>query len=446
MKKHGPVFILMFGLILLLPAFGQRSSVWPWPWPWTQMEEYAFPFLPVGGWNSPAAFSPISLAMGETYLSSRNSTAGILNPAYLSSLTDPQFSLSYRFTENSYKTSSWPYYEIPAQGGYSETYSFSRRTDYLDTAGLALPFEKWVLAANYFLFQEYNIPEIKGPFWDYPVPLAEPDIWIAYPQSVAQSGFMKGLNLAFSYRLTESFVLGASVSYVFGDIERSQELPEVYYVQPDGNGGGTSPSNGLIPFTTQKYRYDAKGFFFNLGFTWEPSRQVMLGFSLRPPFSLDVQTDIELTDSAGQGSYFSQEGYFKHPLVAVGSLLFHPLDSLRLTVDLSYWGWGEFSTDIDPGWFGGADFQSVVKLNLGAEYEIGLPFDVFEALALRAGYIYDPQPYSYSHNIARDFVTFGFGLPVGDFDFHFAAKLGLSGKEQNRFHSDVLQIGGGYRF
>jgi Outer membrane protein transport protein (OMPP1/FadL/TodX) len=444
MKRNAPVFILMFGLISFLPAFSQQTTVWPWPW--TSMQEYDFPFLPVGGWNTPAAFSPRSLAMGETYLSSGNSTAGFLNPAYLSALTAPQFSLSYRFTENRYKTSSWPYMDLLPQGSYSETRSFSRGTDYLDSAGLALPFEKWVVAANYFLFQEYNIPDIKGPFWGYPIPLAEPDIWIEYPQSIAQSGFMKGLNLAFSYRLTESFALGASVSYVFGDIERVQEWPEIYYIQPDKNGDSTSPPYGQIPSTTQKYSYDAKGFFFNFGFTWEPSRQVTLGFSLRPPFSLDVQTELEYTDSAGSGSYLSQDNYFKHPLVAAGSLLFHPLESLCLTLDLSYWGWGEFSTDIDPGWFGSYDFQSVVKLNLGAEYEIGLPFDVFEALALRAGYIYDPQPYRYSPNIARDYVTFGFGLPVGDLDFHFAAKLGLSGREQNRFHSDVLQIGGGYRF
>ena len=444
MKRQVPIFILMFGLVLLLPAFSQQTSIWPWPW--TTMAEYDFPFLPVGGWNSPAAFSPGSMAMGETYLTSRNSTAGFLNPAYLSSLTGPQFSLSYRFTGNRYKISLWRYIDLPAQEGYSETRSFSRRTDCLDSAGLVLPFEKWVLAANYFLFQEYNIPEINGPFWGYAIPVAQPDIWIEYPQSISQSGNIKGLNLAFSYRLTESFALGASVSYVFGDIERVQELPEVYYIQPEKNRVQMPPYPSIYPSTTQEYRYDAKGFFFNLGFTWELSRQVMLGFSLRPPFSLDVQTDLEYTDSAGQKSYLSEENYFKHPLVAVASLLFHPLKSMRLTADLSYWGWGEFSTDIDPGWFGSYDLQSIVKLNLGAEYTIGLISDVFEALVLRAGYIYDPQPYKYSPRIARDYVTFGFGLPVGDFDFHFAAKLGLSTREQDRFHSDVLQVGGGYRF
>ena len=303
-----------------------------------------------------------------------------------------------------------------------------------------------VLAANYFLFQEFNIPEILGPPWEYHVPLAEPEIWIGSPRSVSQSGFMKGLNLALSHRLTEFFVLGASISYIFGEIERVQEWPEIYYIQSIENRVQAPSHPSIYPSAIQKYDYDTKGFFFNLGFTWELSRQVRLGFSLRPPFSLDIQTRMDYTDSAGQRSHFSQDDYFKHPLVAVGSVLFRPLRSLRLAADLSYWGWGEFSTSIDPGHFGIYDFQNIVKLNLGAEYTIGLRSDVFDELVLRAGYIYDPQPYRSGLRIARDYATFGLGLPVADFDFYFAAKLGLSARESNRFHSNVLQVGAGYRF
>jgi long-subunit fatty acid transport protein len=272
----------------------------------------------------------------------------------------------------------------------------------------------------------------------------ESEFWFA--QAIRQTGDMKGLNLAFSYRLTRSFSLGVSASYVFGDIDRVQEMPEVTIME---NGNGWQPAHpGLDPNLSmiQNSAYDAKGFFFNLGFTWEPSSQLLLGLSLRPPFSLDVQTEMETTDSSGQRSYFSQDNYFKHPLVAVASLLFHPLEPLRLTADLSYWGWGEFSTDIDPGRFGYYDLKSVLKFNLGAEYEVRLPFDWLRALALRAGFIYDPQPYRNSPGIARDSVTFGFSLPVGRLDLQFAAKLGLSANEKDRFHSDVLQAGAAYRF
>jgi hypothetical protein len=155
---------------------------------------------------------------------------------------------------------------------------------------------------------------------------------------------------------------------------------------------------------------------------------------------------MEFTDSAGQISSFSQDNYFKHPLVAVASVLFHPLKSFQFTADLSSWGWGGFSTDIDPGWFGNYDFRSVTKLNLGAEYKIGLPFEGLQTLALRAGYIYDPQPYGYIPRVTRDYATFGIGLPAGRLDLHVAAKLGLSDREKNRFHTDVLQVGAGYRF
>ena len=444
MKRHLPFFFLLFSLASLLPAYGQTTTIWPWPW--TQAEEYAYPFLPGGGWNTPGSFSPGSLAMGETYLTARNSTAGFLNPAYLSYISAPQFSLSYRYTQNRYKTSSWGTLDLPAQAGSPETRTFRRETDFLDSAGLVLPFDDWVLAANYFLFQEYNFPEIRGPFWGYPVPLAQPEVWIGYPQSVKQTGNMKGLNLAFSWRLTKAFSLGASASYVFGDIDRVQEMPDVYVIQARRGPERMLPASDPYPSTIQNSAYSAKGFFFNLGFTWAPNSQIVLGLSLRPPFSLDLQTEIETMDSAGQRSYFSGDNYFKHPLVAVASVLFHPLEPFHFTLDLSYWGWGEFSTDLDPGWFGNYDFKSVLKFNLGAEYDVRLPFDSVDTLVLRAGFIYDPQPYRYSPSIARDSLTFGFSLPVGRLDLQFAAKLGLSTQEKNRFHSAVLQAGAAYRF
>jgi long-subunit fatty acid transport protein len=444
LKKHLPLFVWLLTLVTLAPAFGQKTAIWPWPW--MVGEEYAYPFLPIGGWNTPGSFSPTSLAMGETYLTADNSTAGYLNPACLSHITAPQFSLSYRYTRNRYKTSPWgPLLDRPVQAGSQETAVFSRETDFLDSAGLVLPFTNWVLAANYSLFQEYDFPDIRGPYWGYPIPLAEPDFWYGYPQSVKQTGHMKGLNLAFSWRVTPAISLGASASYVFGDIDRVEELPDIYVIQtrkgPDGVVSGSDAYTFTIHSATS-----AKGFFFNLGFTWQLSSQLLLGLSLRPPFSLDVQTDIERVDPAGLRSFFSADNYFKQPLIAGGSILFHPLEPFRFTIDLSYWGWGAFSTDIDPGWFGSPDFKSVLKFNLGAEYVVRLPFDVIETLALRAGFIYDSQPYGYSPSIARDFVTFGFGLPAGPLDLQFAAKLGLSSGEKSRFHSDVLQVGAVYRF
>jgi len=444
LKKYLPLLIVLLTVVSIAPAFGQETVIWPWPW--TTGEEYAYPFLPVGGWNSPGSFSPASLAMGETYLTADNSTAGYLNPAYLSHLSAPQFSLSYRYTRNRYKTAFSPYLDLPAQAGAQETATFSRETDFLDSAGLVLPFSNWVLAANYFLFQEYNFPDIRGPYWGYPIPLGEPDFWYGYPQSVKQTGHMKGLNLAFSWRVTPAVSLGASASYVFGDIARGEEMPDIYVIQTRTGPDGVVSGSDVYSSTIQNSAYSAKGFFVDLGFTWKLSSQVLLGLSLRPPFSLDVQTDIETTDSAGQKSFFSGANTFKHPLVATGSVLFHPLEPFRFTLDLSYWGWGEFSTDIDPGFFGSYDFKSVLKFNLGAEYVVRLPFDVIETLALRAGFVYDPQPYRYSPSIARDFVTFGFGLPAGPLDFQFAAKLSLSSGEKNRFHSDVLQVGAAYRF
>jgi hypothetical protein len=69
-----------------------------------------------------------------------------------------------------------------------------------------------------------------------------------------------------------------------------------------------------------------------------------------------------------------------------------------------------------------------------------------KGLALRAGYVYDPQPYPYAESWAQSFLTGGFGLSMGDFEIEAAAKVGFVATELGRFHSNIFQIGAGYMF
>ena len=85
-------------------------------------------------------------------------------------------------------------------------------------------------------------------------------------------------------------------------------------------------------------------------------------------------------------------------------------------------------------------------MNLGAEYRIRLPFDLIKDLALRAGYIYDPQPYQFSESYARNYFSVGISLSVGQLDANAAAKISLSPKELQRFHSNLFQLGLSYGF
>ena len=454
MKKLIIVCLLNLCALSFYPLFCQdQSSIYPYYYPGA--EEFIYHNLALGGWNVLGPFSPRGTAMGETFFASLNSTSGYFNPAFLTFVTRPQFSLNYRYSENTYKTSFgngivplryWDY------GWGGETHSFVRKTDRLDSAGFVLPFEDWVFAANYFLFQDYNFPDIEGSNY-------------SWPEKVQQSGEMKGVNFAFAYRLTASFSLGVSASYVFGDISRFQKYYPIYILYAGVEPGWywNSPVDILPPWPwyygiSEKYSLNLKGLSFNIGFTFAPSDKLRVGLMLKPPFSINVKAEAEFVynyyDYVFPNEYFFQEQiqkfsgefYFKQPLVVVSSVFFKPLESLSLTADLSFWGWSNASTDYMPGYYYPYDFKNILKLNLGAEYVISLPFEKIDKLSLRAGYIYDPQPYQPSESFARNYFCTGFGLSVWHFELDAAAKLSLSAKELRHFSYDVLQVGLSYRF
>ena len=177
--------------------------------------------------------------MGETFLSASDGTAGYLNPALLTAWTAPRSALDYRWSENAYRTSSWPEV-IPMMGpsdGYGETRSFKRSTDDIAAMSLALPFGDWAVSASYFRFQDFGFPRIDG-FYGTGL------------ESVEQSGGLKGVNLAVAARLTSTFSLGVSASYLFGDLRRTEVLAPVYYWILEGTVSPSDPDGSVAPIGT----------------------------------------------------------------------------------------------------------------------------------------------------------------------------------------------------
>jgi hypothetical protein len=122
------------------------------------------------------------------------------------------------------------------------------------------------------------------------------------------------------------------------------------------------------------------------------------------------------------------------------------VDRFELTADVSVWGWSGVSSDYAPSSYYPQDLKNIIKLNLGAEYRIPLPFPAIKDLYLRAGYIHDPQPYRYAESYSRDYLCAGTGLCLGHLVMGFSAKIALSPREPRRFHSNVFQAGATYRF
>jgi hypothetical protein len=412
-------------------------------YPWWGPDELNYFTLPVGGWNVLGPSSVRGTAMGETLLANTGPASGFFNPAAPGRSEKASFTLSYRYAHTVYKGNySWPYVIQMAMPAHDDMASFSRNTESLDRVGISLPFSGWSVAANYGLFQEFNIPGVKPEFYSY---------W----SEVAQSGKLRGANLSVSRTLTRSFSLGVSVSYLFGDLSRSQTVPWIYWILEGIAEGGGSPPQGsdLDPWMTEtysveKYSLDFDAVAFNLGLTFRAGEDWTIGLLLRPPFKLDVNANLDVTygDPAQPAAHSADKYSLKQPFVAVSSVAYRPVPGFELTADLSYWGWGQSSAPYQRGWYYNPAFKSVLKLNLGAEYRIDFSNGRVKGLALRAGYIHDPQPYPYGESWARSYLTGGFGLSMGDFEIEAAAKCGFAASELGRFHSNVFQLGAGYRF
>jgi long-subunit fatty acid transport protein len=438
MKK---ALLTAFVLCLLAFRFGfSQSTEKTYFWP--GLEEYVFHMLPVGGWNVLGAFSPGSTAMGETFFSSWGSSSGYLNPAFLAELGRPQLSMSFRFTENNYKTYKdfIPVYRMNVK---PETAAFSRDTNYLDQAGVALPLGSWVVAANYFLFQEYNIPNVKSGIG-----------WSGFPDKAQQSGDLKGINVAAAHNFSPSFSMGFSVSYVFGDISRFQVSHPYYYIL-ENKAGGKRPVlveiQTLLPLSTisENHSLDLKGVFFGFGLNFKPGENWQFGLSLRPPFEIRIKAEMKTTYEGGvkrPDESVSDDFYMKQPFVAVASFLYKPIPQMGLTADLGYWEWGNFSTDFTSSSYYYYLGKSIFKLNLGASYAIELPFGILKELSVRAGYIYDPQPYDYDESFSRNFVCAGFCLTMGCVSLETAAKISIISPEAQRFKANQLRVGAALTF
>jgi hypothetical protein len=448
LKFNKRIVLAVFALAVLPAIFpgvcaAQGSSL---IWPWWGPDEFTYFTLPIGGWNVLGPSSVRGTAMGETLLGNTGPASGFFNPATSCRPETASFTLSYRYAHTVYKANyPSPFFIQMARSSHDDMASFARNTENLDRVGISLPFGAWTVAANYGLFQEFNFPDIRsGSYYSY-----------YYLSEVRQSGKLRGANLSVSRSLTRSFSLGVSVSYLFGDLFRSQTVPWLFWIREGVvHGGGPLPPTSELDrlkaedYSIEEYNLDFNALAFNLGLTFRAGKDWTIGLVFRPPFKLNVDANIHVTysDPAQLPVHSVDEYSLKQPFVAVSSVSFRPVSGFELAADLSYWGWGQSSAPYQQGWYYSPAFKSVLKLNLGAEYRIDFPAGRVKGLALRAGYIYDPQPYQYAESWARSFLTGGFGLSLGDFEIEAAAKVGFVATELGRFHSNIFQIGAGYKF
>ncbi len=380
-----------------------------------QYYEERYTLLPVGGWNVPGPYSPRGAAMGETVLAVDGPQAGYLNPAALGLAVGDLFSvsgnlarLSYTFRDDFTDTTG----SLLARRNRAE----------LDYAGIVRSFGRWKVSAGYSVAQSYDIPDL--------------DLFPYHELAYRQSGRLSLVDLAAARALGPSLYFGLSMSYYFGEVSRTTTS----YMPAEGDD-------------IHDLSLDIAGIGFNFGFLYRPSDRIAFHLGVRPPVTLKLDY-VDIYSSLG--SVVSEEKgneSIRQPLIVTIGSAVEPLAGLTLSADISYWGWNRIGDHSETSFYRlyPTDRCDIVKVNAGGEYVFPLGrSDRAGELALRAGYIFDNQPYT-REGWARDFLTVGLGVRFGKLSIDGAAKVHLGSPGTNldesyTYYSDTVRLGVTYAF
>jgi long-chain fatty acid transport protein len=266
-----------------------------------------------------------------------------------------------------------------------------------------------------------------------------------YPADGSQRHVVTGISLrtiyvspAVAYQLPHGFRVGATLSYIYGDlaIDQANALqyvtgnPEIY-PNPDPSIEGTSHIEGR----------DSASFGATLGVQWaDPAGRLVVGASLMTPTTLDFEGDALVVNS-GINALYDADGQVVQeagqrtddvkmsiplPLIARAGVTWRPRPETSVGLDVNYQRWSKFEAltvdfqgEYDLFQSPGAklfdvtvenDWRDTWTIRLGGETR---PFDPARLpVTLRAGLLYDQSPIDDRH----------FGLLTPDSD-----KLGASG-------------------
>jgi len=352
----GLVFLCFFALSAV-PAQAQLAV--------GQYEDEA----PFRTWNTFGIATAAALGMGETQFASvEDASAGVINPARLTSLSSFSFSLN-----GSYAAASLDKYAVVNTGVLITEGNSALGLYALDFAGFAFAFERWAVGIGIGLYENYERPS-QSPDYYYGGELQ-------YLFQFEQSGYLRNYNLSLAREWGDWLSIGVGLNYVAGSWEKSI-VENMYY-------------NGVTISDRKKHRI--KGFYVNGGLTAEVSESLTLAAVFRAPYTKKAESESKLRYDSPLGSTdirieAAADSAYKQPLVLGVGMEYRFSPRFRAASDLSYFRWSSYSvTYFDESL--PRDFKDTVKVTGGLEYSTSLRlFQQDFQVPLRAGLSYDPQP------------------------------------------------------
>lgn len=223
-------------------------------------------------------------------------------------------------------------------------------------------------------------------------------------------------------KVTDQIMLGATVDVNYGMLKMDQ------------------------PFELGQYSERLKGLAVGgtIGLLVKPIKQFSFGLTYKLPFTAKLKGDVTIPfATALPGVTTTMETGTRKavwPMWLAGGVAIKPTDQLTITADIQYTNWKKlqtipisFTDETWEGYFGaGGLYDRVDELawKNTTQFRVGAEYMVTNALAVRAGYYFDPNPGPIStQNILLpefkyNWITAGFGYHSGSLDVDAAIQYG----------------------
>lgn len=238
-----------------------------------------------------------------------------------------------------------------------------------------------------------------------------------------------------SYKINETFSVGAGFIYGFGNLKLKRAVPLQSSTGQDGQG---------------ELKGNANGIGFNLGLQVKASEQWQFGLSYRSQVKMKVKEGVAMFSvPASVASNFPNTTFNASvPLPQVVSLgiAYKPTGKLTLQLDLNYVDWSAYdtlkfdykeNTAILTDTRAPREYEDKLAIRLGAHYQVN------KIWALMAGTAYDPSPVRDGFvspdlpDADRWIVSGGFTIkPLERLSILAAVEYGVSQKRQAMYTPD----------
>jgi long-subunit fatty acid transport protein len=409
-----PMKLIVIDLLLIFLSFLHAGAAF-------SKDVVSEPLSNIASSPNPVGSGARAIGMGGAFIAvADDATAASWNPAGLTQLRKPEFSVVYSYFRRSEDIGSSTHPE--ATGNYSVA------SDDLNYLSVAYPFticqRNMIVSLNYQLLYEFNRDfSVNYKSISYnPSSSGAPFTKDLSKMDFKQQGALRTLSPAYAIQITPRVSLGITLNFWTDKLFWS-------------NGWeSTTTSNSLTFLGQQDYsssktriheRYsDFSGFNMNLGFLWNINRILTLGAVLKTPFTANIKhqrTDEYFSIRYPQGiisndvSKLREDVDLKMPVSFGVGIACRFSDAFTMDFDVYWTDWSKFILEDGQGQrlsliTGSLARDSHVKdttqVRLGAEYLFILTNTI---IPVRGGLFYDPEP---AEGHPEDFWGFSLGSGI----------------------------------